>query len=199
MDKYSFDLFVKEKPKKDPKSIVKMILSFIAVSIISYVFLELNIFKNQTYYYIFIGVLATIVAYLNGFFKKPEITLDGKIDGKLTFTNDGIQINDQFYPIKDLYSVIIENNDYVGKKVKEFGEFELPNGSHGVSNLITIKTKSNQFVEANFKQNKENEFAKMEAILINYFKHQLLSEEDLVEILKLEHDIDKRELNKKLK
>ena len=199
MDKYSFDLFVKEKPKKDPKSIVKMILSFIAVSIISYVFLEWKIFENQTYYYIFIGVLATIVAYLNGFFKKPEPTLDGKIDGKLTFSNDGIQFNDQFYSIQDLYSVMIENNDYVGKKVKEFGEFELPNGSHGVSNLITIKTKSNQFVEADFKQNKENEFVKMEAILINYYKHQLLSEEDLVEILKLEHDIDKRELNKKLK
>ena len=199
MDKYSFDLFVKEKPKKDPKSIVKMILSFIAVSIISYVFLEWKIFENQTYYYIFIGVLATIVAYLNGFFKKPEPTLDGKIDGKLTFSNDGIQFNDQFYSIQDLYSIMIENNDYVGKKVKEFGEFELPNGSHGVSNLITIKTKSNQFVEANFKQNKENEFVKMEAILINYYKHQLLSEEDLIEILKLEHDIDKRELNKKLK
>ncbi len=199
MDKYSFDLFVKEKPKKDPKSIVKMILSFIAVSIISYVFLEWKIFENQTYYYIFIGVLATIVAYLNGFFKKPELTLDGKIDGKLTFSNDGIQFNDQFYSIQDLYSIMIENNDYVGKKVKEFGEFELPNGSHGVSNLITIKTKSNQFVEANFKQNKENEFVKMEAILINYYKHQLLSEEDLVEILNLEHDIDKRELNKKLK
>lgn len=199
MDKYSFDLFVKEKPKKDPKSIVKMVLSFIAVSIISYVFLEWKIFENQTYYYIFIGVLATIVAYLNGFFKKPELTLDGKIDGKLTFSNDGIQFNDQFYSIQDLYSIMIENNDYVGKKVKEFGEFELPNGSHGVSNLITIKTKSNQFVEANFKQNKENEFVKMEAILINYYKHQLLSEEDLVEILKLEHDIDKRELNKKLK
>ena len=199
MDKYSFDLFVKEKPKKDPKSIVKMILSFIAVSIISYVFLEWKIFENQTYYYIFIGVLATIVAYLNGFFKKPELTLDGKVDGKLTFSNDGIQFNDQFYSIQDLYSIMIENNDYVGKKVKEFGEFELPNGSHGVSNLITIKTKSNQFVEANFKQNKENEFVKMEAILINYYKHQLLSEEDLVEILKLEHDIDKRELNKKLK
>ncbi len=199
MDKYSFDLFVKEKPKKDPKSIVKMILSFIAVSIISYVFLEWKIFENQTYYYIFIGVLATIVAYLNGFFKKPELTLDGKIDGKLTFSNDGIQFNDQFYSIQDLYSIMIENNDYVGKKVKEFGEFELPNGSHGVSNLITIKTKSNQFVEANFKQNKENEFVKMEAILINYYKHQLLSEEDLGEILNLEHDIDKRELNKKLK
>ena len=199
MDKYSFDLFVKEKPKKDPKSIVKMILSFIAVSIISYVFLEWKIFENQTYYYIFIGVLATIVAYLNGFFKKPEPTLDGKIDGKLTFSNDGIQFNDQFYSIQDLYSIMIENNDYVGKKVKEFGEFELPNGSHGVSNLITIKTKSNEFVEANFKQNKENEFVKMEAILINYYKHQLLSEEDLGEILNLEHDIDKRELNKKLK
>ena len=176
-----------------------MILSFIAVSIISYVFLEWKIFENQTYYYIFIGVLATIVAYLNGFFKKPEPTLDGKIDGKLTFSNDGIQFNDQFYSIQDLYSIMIENNDYVGKKVKEFGEFELPNGSHGVSNLITIKTKSNQFVEANFKQNKENEFVKMEAILINYYKHQLLSEEDLGEILNLEHDIDKRELNKKLK
>ncbi len=198
MDKYSFDLFIKDKPKKDSKSIIKLILSFLAVSIISFVFLEFKVFKNQTYYYIFVGILATVVAYLNGYFKKPEIKLDGKIDGKLTFSNDGIEINSQFYSVNDLYSIVIENNDYVGKKIKEFGEFELPNGSHGVSNQITIKTKNNQFVNAEFKQNSSNEFSKIESILINYYKHNLLSEEDLNDILNLEDESDKKQLSKRL-
>ncbi len=198
MDSYSFDIFVPEKPKKDKKKIINVILSFVAVTVISFVFLELNIFKNQTYYYIFIGVLATVVAYLNGYFKKPSSELKGNFAGKLTFTNDGISVKDQFYPIKNLYSIIIENKDYQGKAVKEFGEFENPNGSHGISNLITLKTKDNQFIEAHFKQNSLHEFSKIESILIHYYKNNLLSQEDLISILHLEYDIDKNELKKKL-
>jgi hypothetical protein len=199
MDKYSFDIFVQEKKKTDPKSYLKLIVSFLVVSIVSYVFLELKIFKNQTYYYIFIGVLATIVAYLNGYFKKPDPNLDGKLIGKLTFAKDGITLGDSFYSIDSLYSINIENDDFIGKKVKEFGEFDLPNGSHGVSNQITIKTKDNNFYEANFKQNKENEFHQLRTLLIIYFKHQLLSEEDIVSILKLESDSDKNRLHNELK
>ena len=122
MDKYSFDIFVKEKPKKNPKSFIKLIVSFLAVSLISYVFLEFKIFKNDTFYYIFIGVLATIVAYLNGYFKKPETKLEGHFDGKLTFSTEGIKIKDNFHPINTLLSIVIDNNDYEGKKVKDLAQ-----------------------------------------------------------------------------
>lgn len=199
MDKYSFDIFIPIKPKRDTSKIIKIILSFLAVSIISFVMLEMEIFKNKTYYYIFIGVLATMVAYLNGYFKKPTNDLKGGFDGKLTFSEDGITIKDEFYSIKNLYSVLIDNDDYKGKKVKEFGEFDLPEGSNGIGNLLTIKTKDNKFVEAYFLQKNETEFSKIEHILIAYYKENLLSEEDLVTILKYDSDIDKMELNRKLK
>lgn len=199
MDKYSFEIFVPEKPKKSNKQIVKVILSFLAVTVISFVFLELNVFKNQTYYYIFIGLLATAVAYWNGYFKRPSTELKGNFDGKLTFSKDGISVKDQFYPINDLFSISIDNEDYKGKEVKEFGEFKTPEGSHGISNLITLKTKDNQFIEAYFKQNSLSEFSKMEAFLINYCKNNLLSVEDLISIMHIEYDIDKNELKKKLK
>lgn len=199
MDKYSFEIFVPKKPKKSNKQIVKVILSFLAVTVISFVFLELNVFKNQTYYYIFIGLLATAVAYWNGYFKRPTTELKGNFDGKLTFSNDGISIKDQFYPITNLFSIVIDNDDYKGKAVKEFGEFENPQGSHGISNLITLKTKDNQFIEAYFKQNSLNDFSKIESFLINYYKNNLLSENDLISIMHLEYDIDKNELKKKLK
>lgn len=199
MDNYSFEIFVPEKPKKSNKQIVKVILSFLAVTVISFVFLELNVFKNQTYYYIFIGLLATVVAYWNGYFKRPSTELKGNFDGKLTFSKEGISVNNQFYPIHNLFSIVIDNDDYKGKAVKEFGEFESPEGSHGISNLITLKTKDNQFIEAYFKQNSLNDFSKIEGILISYYKNNLLSEEDLISIMHLEYDIDKNELKKKLK
>ncbi|MGV0924429.1 hypothetical protein [Empedobacter tilapiae] len=199
MDKYSFEIFVPEKPKKNNKQIAKVILSFLAVTVISFVFLELNVFKNQTYYYIFIGLLATAVAYWNGYFKKPSTELKGNFDGKLTFSNEGISVKNQFYPINELYSIIIDNKDYKGKSVKEFGEFDNPNGSHGISNLITLKTKDNQFVEVYFLQKSLSEFSKIESFLIQYYKSNLLSEDDLISIMHLEYDIDKNELRKKLR
>lgn len=199
MDKYSFEIFVPEKPKKNNKQIAKVILSFLAVTVISFVFLELNVFKNQTYYYIFIGLLATAVAYWNGYFKKPSTELKGNFDGKLTFSNEGISVKNQFYPINELYSIIIDNKDYKGKCVKEFGEFDNPNGSHGISNLITLKTKDNQFVEVYFLQKSLSEFSKIESFLIQYYKSNLLSEDDLISIMHLEYDIDKNELRKKLR
>lgn len=199
MDKYSFEIFIPTKPKRDTMKFVKIVLSFLAVSLISFVLLELEIFKNKTYYYIFIGVLATIVAYLNGYFKKPTNELKGGFDGKLTFSKDGISIKEDFYAVKDLFSIVIDNDDYKGKKVKEFGEFDHPEGSNGVGNLLTIKTKSNKFVEAYFLQKNSTEFSKLEEILIAYYKENLITEEDLISILKYESDIDKTELNRKLK
>ncbi|MDM1061648.1 hypothetical protein HXZ62_03600 [Empedobacter falsenii] len=199
MDSYSFEIFVPEKPKKNNKQIAKVILSFLAVTVISFVFLELKVFKNQTYYYIFIGLLATAVAYWNGYFKRPSAELKGNFDGKLTFTKDTISVKNQTFSINDLFSIVIDNEDYKGKAVKEFGEFENPEGSHGISNLITLKTKHNQFIEAYFLQKSLNEFSKIESFLIQYYKNNLLSEEDLISIMHLEHDIDKNELRKKLR
>ncbi|GGE98972.1 hypothetical protein SAMN05443634_1057 [Chishuiella changwenlii] len=199
MDKYSFEIFIPAKPKRDTMKFVKVVLSFLAVSVISFVMLELEIFKNKTYYYIFVGVLATLVAYLNGYFKKPTNDLKGGFDGKLTFSNDGIAINNDFYSVKDLYSILIDNDDYKGKKIKEFGEFDHPEGSNGVDNLLTLKTKANKFIEVYFLQKTSTEFNKIESILINYYKQNLLTEEDLVSILKYKSDSDKMELNRKLR
>lgn len=199
MDNYSFEIFVPEKKKKSSKGIAKVIISFLIVTVVSFICLELEIFKNQTYYYIFIGILATLVAYFNGYFKKPSTELLGTSDGKITFEKKGITIKDEFFPIKDIYSIIIDNDDYKGKKIKEFGEFETEKGSDGVSNLFTLKTKNNKFIEVYFKQNSLNEFQKIENILIDYYKSNLLSEDDLISILNYESDIDKIELKKKLK
>ncbi|WP_313377273.1 hypothetical protein, partial [Chishuiella sp.] len=137
MDNYSFEIFVPAKKKKSSRGIVKVIISFLIVTVVSFFCLELEIFKNQTYYYIFIGVLATVVAYFNGYFKKPSTELNGTFDGQITFEKKGIKVKDEFFPLQNIYSIVIENDDYQGKKVKEFGEFETEKGSDGVSNLFT--------------------------------------------------------------
>ena len=60
MDKYRFEMFIPAKPKRDTMKFVKVVLSFLAVSVISFVMLGLEIFKNKTYCYLFVGFLTLL-------------------------------------------------------------------------------------------------------------------------------------------
>ena len=199
MDKYSFERFIKQKNKNRSKKFLRIFVSFLILSAISYIFLELGFFKeNTTAYYIFVGVLATITAWINGYFKAPKAELDGYIDGKITFTKNEITIGEETYPLSTIQSIAIHNNDYVGKTELEHGEFEKKDGSFGVNNQVILDLGSRNFIEVDFKQKKENEFEKMKKILIHYHKQNKLSFDDLVSILKIEFDIDKNELRKSI-
>ncbi len=199
MDKYTFDIFVGEKTtKKTSKKLVRLLVSFLILSALSYVFIELKIFQNNTQYYIFLGILATAVAYFNGYFKRPDHKLPGKLEGKITFAKTLIQIDNELYPSAEIEQLTIHNNDYVGKKVKDFGEFENPNGSHGVDNQLILKASNKRYAEVSFRQITQDEFSKMKPILISYHKQGLLTFDDLVYLMKVEYDIDKNELRKQL-
>ena len=199
MDKYSFERFIKQKNKNRSKKFLRIFISFIILSIISYIFLELGFFKeNTTAYYIFVGVLATITAWINGYFKAPKAEIDGVIDGKITFTKNEITIGEETYSLSNIQSITIHNNDYVGKTELEHGEFEKKDGSFGVNNQVILDLGSRNFIEADFKQKKENEFDKMKQLLIHYHKQNKLSFEDLTSILKIEFDIDRNELKKSI-
>lgn len=200
MDKYSFDRFIKQKDQVKKKNIVRLIVTFLGISAISYVFIYAGLFQeNNTAYYIFIGIFATLVAFFNGYFKTPKEEIKGTFDGKVTFTKKDITIGNETYDIQSIQLITIHNNDYVGKKEKEFGEFEKEKGSFGVNNQVILDLGNKKFVEADFKQQTENEFTKMKPILMAYHKMNKISFEDLVAILKLEYDIDKNELKNEIK
>lgn len=197
MDKYTFDIFISEKqPKNKRKKLIRLLVSLILLSALSYVFIELKIFQNNTQYYIFVGVLATGVAYFNGYFKKPQHKLEGYLEGKITFSKSLIQVGSDIIPVEEITQLTIHNNDYVGKKIKDFGEFDNPDGSHGVDNQLILKTKDNRQLEVNFRQVSQDEFSKLKSILISYHNSGILSFDDLVYLMKLEYDIDKNELKK---
>ena len=197
MDKYSFDRFIKQKNQKKASKIIRLLVTFLAVSAVSYIFIYTDLFKdNQTAYYIFIGIFATVVAYFNGYFKTPKEELPGVLEGKITFTPQQISIGNDSYSIENIKGITIHNNDYVGKILKEFGEFEKKQGSFGIDNQIILDLGNKNFVEADFKQTFETEFEKLKNILISYHIKGKFSFEDLVNILKLEYDIDKNELKK---
>lgn len=199
MDKYSFDRFIKQKDQGKKKNILRLIVTFLGISAISYVFIFSGLFKeNNTAYYIFIGIFATLVAYFNGYFKAPKQELDGVIDGKITFTKKDITVGTDKYDIQNIQLITIHNNDYVGKKEKDFGEFEKEKGSFGVNNQIILDLGNKNFVEADFRQQSENEFEKMKSILIAYHQLNKISFDDLISILKVEYDIDKNELKRQI-
>lgn len=200
MEKYSFDRFVKERNKHRKKKIIRLVISFLIISAVSYLFISLGLFKdNNVAYYGFMIVVATIVAYLNGYLKKDENNnLDGYLDGKIIFSKDEITIIEETYPLEKIERITIHNNDYVGKSEKDFGEFESSTKSHGVNNQIILDLGNRHFVEVDFKQHSKNEFDKLKHILIAYHKKDKLTFDDLVYILKLEYDIDKNELRKQI-
>lgn len=197
MDKYSFDRFIKQKNSNKKKKVLRLFVSFLILSAISYIFLELGFFKeNNTAYYIFIGILATITAWINGYFKAPKNEMEGYLEGKITFSKNQISIGEEVYALNDIQSITIHNNDFVGKTELEHGEFEKKDGSFGVNNQLILDLGGRNFVEADFKQYKEHEMDKMKSILIHYHQQNKLSFEDLVAILKIEYDIDRNELKK---
>ncbi|MBS7333943.1 MAG: hypothetical protein KIG88_10150 [Weeksellaceae bacterium] len=199
MDKYSFDRFIKQKNQNRLNKILKLVVTFLILSAISYVFIELEIFKDSnTAFYIFMIILATIAAYFNGYFKAPKVDLEGYFDGKITFTKDSISIGNDSYSIQDIESITIHNNDYVGKKLYEQHEFETKGKSQGVDNQLILDLGNRKFIEAEFKQYTLGEFEKMKKILISYHKADKLTFDDLVYIMKLEYDIDKNELKKQI-
>lgn len=199
MDKYSFDRFIKQKNQNRLNKILKLVVTFLILSAISYVFIELEIFKDSnTAFYIFMIILATIAAYFNGYFKAPKEDLEGYFDGKITFTKDSISIGNDSYSIQDIESITIHNNDYVGKKLYEQHEFETKGKSQGVDNQLILDLGNRKFIEAEFKQYTLGEFEKMKKILISYHKADKLTFDDLVYIMKLEYDIDKNELKKQI-
>lgn len=199
MDKYSFDRFIKEKNKNRRKKFFKLFISFIIISAISYLFINLGFFKdNNVAYYSFMLILATIAAYFNGYFKKEDNDIDGYFDGKIIFSKNEITIVEDTYPLERIERITIHNNDYVGKNKKDFGEIESHEKSHGVNNQLILDLGNKHFIEVDFKQFSLNEFNKLKHILIHYHKNNKLSFEDLVYILKLEYDIDKNELRKQV-
>lgn len=199
MDKYSFDRFVKKENQNKKKKIIRLVITFLAVSAVSYGFIYSDVFKNnQTAYYIFIGLFATVVAYFNGYFKAPKEELNGYFEGKVTFTPHEIIIGEDSYALNTIQKITIHNQDYVGKKEKEFGEFEKQQGSFGVNNQLILDLGQKQFIETDFKQNRENEMEKIKSILIAYHLQDKLSFDDLVNLLKIEYDIDKNELKKSI-
>lgn len=199
MDKYSFDRFIKQKNQVNKKKIIRLVLSFLLLSAVSYLFLEIGFFKNNTTaYYIFIGILATVTAYLNDYFKAPKAELNGYFEGKITFTKNDITIGNDVYTLDEIRSILIQNNDFAGNKMMEHGEFESGNISFGVNNQLILGLGKRKFVEAEFKQNTKNEFEKMKDILIEYHLQNKLSFEDLIFIMKIEYDVDKNELKKEI-
>lgn len=199
MDKYSFDRFIPQKNQNRAKKILRLVVTFFILSAVSYLFIEAEVFKdNNTMFYIFMVVLATIAAYFNGYFKAPKEELEGIFDGKITFSKDKISIAEKDFPLQSIQTITIHNNDYKGKKVLDHGEFEKIGGSQGVDNQLILDLGNRQLIEASFKQNSLNEFEKMKKILIQYHHENKLSFDDLVYILKIEYDVDKNVLRKQI-
>lgn len=198
MVKYSFPIFVKEK--KSFKFVTILInLGILAfISLVSYFLVANEWLENSFVWIIYVLIMATLVAYLNKMFKREKYTPNGSLNGELSFYRDKIMIGENIIPIEQIRMINIKNDDFMGKEVKEFGEFKREEGSFGVNNIITIQDKNQEFFETKFKQESRKEFENMRPILLEYANQGILDYEDLIYLLKIEYDIDKQELKKDL-
>lgn len=199
MVKYSFPIFVKEKKRfKHLKILLNLgILAFI--SAISYLLVINDWLENSLVWIVYVLAMATFVAYLNKLFVREKYSPEGSLNGELSFYRDKIMIGENIILIDQIRLLNIKNDDYVGKEVREFGEFKREEGSFGVNNSITIQDRQQKFFETRFKQESRKEFDKMRPILLEYAKKGILDYEDLVYLLKIEYDIDKNELKQQMR
>ncbi|GEM_PF-358243 len=198
MDKYSFDIFVKEKKKFKFITILINLVILLVMSGISYVLIANEFLENSLTWIVYIIIMATAVAYFNKMFQKEKYEPKGITSGEVTFYKDKIFIGDKMIPIDQVKMINIKNDDFVGNEVRDFGEFKREEKSFGVNNFITVQNQMNTFFETQFKQKTRKEFENMREILLEYYKNGLFDYEDLVYIMKIEYDLDKSELKKDL-
>lgn len=198
MDKYSFDIFVKEKKKFKFITILINLVILLVMSGISYVLIANEFLENSLTWIVYIIIMATAVAYFNKMFQKEKYEPKGITSGEVTFYKDKIFIGDKMIPIDQVKMINIKNDDFVGNEVRDFGEFKREEKSFGVNNFITVQNQMNTFFETQFKQKTRKEFENMREILLEYYKNGLFDYEDLVYIMKIEYDLEKSELKKDL-
>ncbi|MDK7674620.1 hypothetical protein QP547_02180 [Weeksella virosa] len=198
MVKYTFEIFVKEKKNIKLRNILFNLFILGLVSGLSYIFTVEGWLENSFVWIIYILIMATIVAYFNKMFQKEKYEPKGTTMGEIAFYPDKIFLGDTLIPTKNIKHITIKNDDYVGKEVRDFGEFKREEGSFGVHNFLTIQDHNNTFKEVQFKQKTRKEFQNMREILIDYYHQDLLDYDDLLYIMKIEYDLDKIELKKDL-
>lgn len=127
-------------------------------------------------------------------------SLKGSLEGFIIFKNDVLEIGNETLPINSLKNIEISNEDYYGKmRLRCRGDFN-STFSNGVKNHITITFLSNEQKTYNFQLLNANDFQNVRKELIEYYKKEKMTFENICKVLgeesKKEIDEFKLELSK---
>ncbi len=132
-------------------------------------FLDLNSVVEKTFQITlvgiwFLGIFSKIIG-LGKIESNP-----GKIDGYITFSNEGILIRSSFYPMNEIQKIQISNDDYQGKLIHfTSGNFG-PALSDGTRNFITVFFKTGKSNRYRYQLLRSDDFQKVRLELIEFCK-----------------------------
>ena len=150
--------------------------------------------------YIFICsiIIGFILTFINMFRVKP---LYGKLNGKIIFDSEFIQINDQVYPIENINKIFLRMNDFKGLEYITIKPSFYPRLSNGTNNIVRLELKNGEKTTTFFKSDSEFDYFKLRPFIISLLHYNLLSIEDGRKVLRLDNDFElikiTNEVNKK--
>jgi hypothetical protein len=159
--------------------------TFIFFAIIIYINRKLFHIKSiEMIFCIGLAILVFAAFFWSLFGIESPDSLKGTLEGFIIFKSGAIEVADENFPISNLKNIEIFNDDYYGKKLRlaNKGDFN-STLSNGVNNKIILTFISNSQKIYYFQLLDSNDFQKVRAELIEYYKQRKMTFENICTVL----------------
>ncbi|WP_412464445.1 hypothetical protein [Flavobacterium mekongense] len=197
-----FSIFIKSNKFHWSAEIITYSILFFCCGVILFKQKVLNLEENFIdKFFIWTAVSVSMFGVILKFYNLNKIEpLHGKLEGYLIFEKKSITVGNEIYPIDEIRTIKISNDDYSGA-LKNISKGNLgPALSNGTNNFITIYLVSGKSKRFQFELINSDDFQKVRETLIDYYiiekidyweLAQVLGERSTSETLALTDEIEK--------
>jgi len=195
-----FKLYQKKKPPKFRWNNEYTLITYFLILMLLYLFNEKYIYLYSKPIVILFG-LSWLALYFylsyDGFTKR--MPFDADYVGEMLLLNDKIKMANQIYPLSEIKQIYIKGEDYIDKLVNVTSLFDSyrsmtkKSRSNGYDNTIKIFLKNGQIFTKNFQMPDAEALVRNRPLLIHYYKKGILTQKNLIALLKLNKKISDKE------
>lgn len=167
--------------------------------------IRMFVFKNQNFSIIEIGLLwfslgiliTSLFLNLTSFYR--YVPLEGKIEGELILNEKEIIIDKEILNIENIKNLKITNDDFYDFVAPYKRNIILGRKSNGVNNEIKILLKNGKEYVINYQQDNNHDMQNSKELLKHYYSKGIIEIENLLYVLGIVDDTEKKEFIKTLK
>jgi hypothetical protein len=157
---------------------------------------EYSPFEMSLLYILVFLMLISLILNLSSYFRyKP---LEGKIEGEIELLENEIIINKEVLKIYEIKNIEITNDDFLDF-IEPYNKYVmLGRKSHGVNNEIQILLNNRKKYKINYQQDQNHDMQDCKELLKIYYSKGIITIENLLYVLGIVDDYEKREFEKTL-